>query len=707
MNLTGAGEPQRIAAVSTIGSFFDVFGVHPFLGRLFDSTDARGNDRVVVLSYGFWRALTGGDRAVIGRTMQLDGGSYSIVGVMPEGFEFPRATQLWTPHPAMLGFNDRNNHCCKTVSAVARVRRGIEPARVGASLAAMMGAWREKFPEVYAMQSGAGAHAQTLTFAPLAAQMAGQLRPILIVLAAAVGLLLLIACANVASLQLMRGATRARETALRVALGASPRSVAGRVAVESLVIGLAGALLGLALGAGVIVMIPHVASWQSTVSRAISIDWHVVAFSACVGIATAVAFGLAPAIYAARVDPNTLLASSSRSASAGPSGGRFLGGAVIVQIALALMLLLACGLSVRSLQRLLAVDPGFRPEHVMRMRLALGSTHCATNASRIAFQHTLIERMRALPGAVAAATVSGGPFSYLSQAEHSMVVKAAGANEEVHTSLWIVGGDYFRAMGIPIHAGRTFETSDNAASPRVWLVDDVLAKRLFPDASAVGKEIEWPVPPAPGIVGVVGSIKKTDLAQPDEPSLYWSYAQYPQSDLSVILRTTLAAKDALPMMRAVVRDIDPDLPAFDLMPLEQGIDESLAPRRVGLDVLVAFAIVSLALAVLGIYGVLSYATTLRTREIGIRIALGAESTTVMRDVLWRGGKLVAVGVAVGVAIFVAAGRVVSSLVFGVSAHDGVAMGIGVGAIALASLAGVWLPARRAAGVEPAVALRAE
>ncbi|HEY4132820.1 MAG TPA: FtsX-like permease family protein, partial [Gemmatimonadaceae bacterium] len=620
---------------------------------------------------------------------------------------FPHHTQLWTPHPAVPAFDARDNWCCKVATAVARLRAGVAPSQAASALAAISRGWREKYPQIYSMQSGAGTHPQTLTTAPLAQTLAGELRPILLLLAVAVGLLTLIACANVASLQLVRATTRLRETALRVALGASRSAILYLAAIESLVIAVVGGALGLALGAGATAVAHRLPGFGSIFSQSMALDWRVAIFSAVTSLVVALAFGIAPALVAVHVDPNALLTSATRSATGGRRGNRLLSGAVVVQMSLALLLLFAAGLSIRSLQRLLAVDLGFRPEHVMRMRLSLTSTKYPTNPARVAFEHALIDRLRAMPGTIAAGTVLGGPFSYLKENEASTILKTP-SGVEVHASIWIVGGDYFRAMQIPLRSGRLFDASDvPIATPgqqRTWIVDETLARQLFPGTSARGQSVAGY---QANIVGEVGAIKKADLANANTPSVYWLFDQAPQPTVSAVVRTSLDASVVLPMMRTAVHELDPDLPVFDLMPLEQGIDDSLAPRRIGLDVLAVFAAMSLVLAVLGVYGVASYGTTRRSREIGIRIALGADALRVTSEVLGEGARLLAIAIGASVIIVLIAGRALQAFVFGVSTHDWLTLVVGTLAIGLAALGATWIPARRAARIDPAVTLRTE
>jgi len=711
MNLTGTATPQRISAVATIGSPFEVLDMRPFAGRFYTARDVERHDtHVAVLSYDFWQSLAGGDRSVIGRTLRLDDQSYRILGVLPPGLRYPAAAQIWTPQPPFPRFDVPTNYCCRTITAVARLRTGVSIEQARAALAAQMIAWRQRLPTIYANQSGAGTHPQTITAAPLERVIAGDLRPIVLLLAAATAVLLLISAVNVGSLQLVSAIGRSREMAVRAALGASRVRLAGQLVVESVLLTGAGGALGLIAGAALMSALVRTDVWQNGVGASLSLDWRVLAVSVIVTSAVALLAAAGPVLHAMRVGVGDL-SRTTYGATAGPAGQRILRAAVTAQIALSVMLLLGCILAVRSLDRLLDVDPGFRPDGVMRMRIALSGGRYSSNPARIGFADAVLDRLRHTPGVVAAGTVSGGPFSQLKQDEQSLLVQtiggAASAVREAHATVWIVGGDYFDAMRIPIHAGRRFDPTDDSRSPKVWLVDDVLAERLFSGQRVIGQHIDWPGPIPPTIIGVVGAVKKADLSLPDEPSLYWSYHQYPQPEMSVVVRSTLSNAAAASAMRNAVRDIDPQLPLFDLMSLDQGIQRSVGPRRVASDVLAIFAAVALALSTLGMFGVLNYVTTRRRREIGIRVALGADARRVVNSVVQTALITAAIGTLIGSVLFLALGQMLGSLVFGVGPRDPLTLAIGVGVVLIGAVAASYAPARRAASVDPVSVLREE
>lgn len=706
MNLTGGPTPERVTAASTIGSFFDVLDVRPTLGRLYDRTAARGDTRILVISNEFWHSAFAADPQVVDRRVQLDDSLFTIIGVLPPGFDFPRGTQAWTPHPSFFGFDQRDNRCCEVATAVARVRADVSPARLAAALTAQMHAWEEHYPRVYAVRGSVDNHARTIEAVPLAYALSGRLRPIISAVTVAVALLLLIACLNVACLALVRTMSHSGDMAVRVALGASSGTMVRGVAAECAYLAGIGGAIGIALARGIVALLERNEAWRVAVAADISLDWRVTALAAVVCVGSAVVFGLAPALAATRADIRELLSARS---SPGIRRPRVLDGAVVLQVALALSLALACVVSARSLERLLSVDPGFKPDGVVRMRLSLNGARYASNPSRVAFLNSLMSRLRQSNGTIAVGMVSGGPFGYVKQVEHSTTVRPVGAtpDKDVHASIWVIGGDYFRAMGIPVRSGRVFTDADIQQGPRVWLVDESLARRLFGSvAAAVGKSIDWP-PSSPSIIGVVGSIKKTDLGAADEPSLYWSFAQYPTSDVTVVLRTALSTAAAFSLMREAVYEVDSTLPPFDFTTLESGIADSVAPRRLGAGTLVALTAISLLLAAFGVYAVLGFSMSLRKREMGVRIALGATLRDIEAIVLVAGARLVALGMLLGLVLFIVSARAAAAVVFGVSALDPLSIALGCSVVGTAGIVAAWLPARRAARTDPMSVIRSQ
>jgi len=707
LNLTGSGEPQRIAAAATLGEFFGVFGVRPHIGNLYRPENSEnGNHDVVVLSYAFWRDVAGADPRIVGTTIRLNDRAYKVVGVASPEFRYPRTAQLWMPSqitPKMRGAGGRFS---QYLTAVARVRPGITLEQLRGQLAAEAERWHERF----GARAYNPAHQHRMLAVPFVDFLSGQLRPILLVLTGAVAFVLLIACANVASLQLVRAAGRAKELAVRAALGAGRWPIVRQLLVENLVLALAGGLAGLAVGYLAIRLIARSDAAQFAMLRDVQLDTPVLAFTVVVTLLAALLFGTVPAFRAGRVNVTEVIKESAgRGTSAGVARGRFLQGAVVVQVALALVLLVGSGLVLRSLSRLLESDPGFRAENVLTMQLALPSARYQDAAATLAFHDALVERLRALPGVQGVGTAYGLPFSELDNSSPFRIEgrPVSPGDPERHANMWFVGGDYFRTMGIPLRKGRVFTDADAEGTQVVSIIDEALARQFFPNEDPIGKQISQGL--ASTIVGVVGSVKKSDLAAPDKATIYYSYRQQPWAvdNMAVTVRTTLPTSDAARMLRSAVREQDRSLPVFDVLAMEERVTRSLGARRLAATVLSGFTALSLLLALLGVYGVLSYSTTQRTHEIGIRMALGAKPGDVVAMVLRSGVMLAGAGLAIGTLAFVSLGRVLSSLLYGISPRDPATLTGSIVLLAAVALLASYLPARRAARVDPVEALRAE
>lgn len=712
LNLTGSGAPLRITAISTVGSLFEVFRVRPFLGRLYDSTNTHtGNTNVAVLTHDFWRALTGGDRGAIGRVLQLNDSSFTVIGVLPPGLRYPQGVDLWTPHPFYPGLDSRATRPYKLLITLGRLRVGVTPPQLRRQLDADMQSWRERFPDFYAPpQQAPNAPLQVISTLTLREAIAGQLRPVILLLVGAVTLILVIACANIGSLLLVRTTGRSREIAIRFALGANRAVIVREVARDTAVLAVIGATAGVAVAALLLAIVRRSGVEQYPVLRYVAMDSRVLVASVALTLLTAILFTVAPALRAARVDASDALRSSAARTSAGIRRSQFLRGAVIVQQALALVLLLGAFVAVGSLDRLLRVNPGFHTPDIIRMRVGLPSARYSERRAREAFHDRLLSRIRALPGVIAAGATNASPFSDLSEDDNSRMLAVPGSEQFgalrfVHVSVWTVDANYFDAMGIPLLAGRTFRPGDPNDSATV-ILDSVLARELFGERNPVGQHLLWDVD-APTVIGIVGPIKKADLAHPDKPSLYWSTNKYALAYPTVIVRTTLPLRTEAPFLRAAVREIDSELPVFDLMTMDDGITRSLGPRALGSRVLEILAALAAVLAAFGIYGLLSYSTAERTREMGIRLALGARPAQIVALVLRAVALLTLIGATLGLAMFLAADRMLASVVYGVSPNDRETILYGVSLLTVIALAGSSVPALRAIRVHPMEALRHE
>jgi len=702
MNLTGQGEPQRVAVLRTFGDYFGLFAVRPEIG-LFYRPDA-SNDlgaRVVVASYGFWQQVLGGDQHAIGRSVELDGVKFQIVGVLPPDFQYPRSAQLYTPFlldPSWLTPQRRNS---LTMTVIARPRDGLSDEQVATGLRMEVQRWHDRFP-------GYDTAGQFVLHAtPFVAYLAGDLRAVLLALMGAVALVLLIACANVGSLQLVLAARRAKEIAVRAALGAGRATIVRWLLVESFVLAVAGGVFGIGVGVVILRLVTRLNAAQYRLLTNVHLDARVLAFTSVVVVIAALLFGVIPAIRAARVDLQDALKDSARGSSLSFARHRFLQASVIVQVALTLMLLLASALTVRSLARVLELDPGFRPAHVTTMQLKLPGARYGNNAARIAFYNTLIDRLRALPGIESVGLASYLPFNGgTDSSPFELPGRPPAPNEPArHANTEVIAGDYFRAMGIPVLRGHTFTAADANGAEGV-IVDEYLAKSFFPNEDPIGKAIIHNNRAT--IIGVVRSVTQEYLGQEPHPTVYHSYAQEPWLGFTTaVMRSSLPDEQVAALARSVVRDMDPQLPVFDVKSMPERISASLTPRRLAMYVLVGFAALSLALSMLGIYGVISFSTAQRTQEIGIRMALGANPGDVTRMVLRDAMILAVVGVIAGGVLFLGVGRVLASFLYGIGPRDPLTIAFGVVLLAGVALVAAYVPARRAARVDPLVALRGE
>ena len=707
--LLGMGEPRQLGATRTLGRFFDVFEVRPLLGRVYRPDESEdGHHRVVVLSYGTWQELYGGDLGIVGRTMDLGGASHEIIGVLPRGFRHPQGTDVYQPFPMDSSMRTPEARSRLIMSFVGRMRDDVTLDGLRTALDVEVRRWTAG-----SATASTSSRSHLLVATPFVEHLAGRLRPVLRILMAAVVLILLIACANVASLQMVRSAGRAREIAVRVALGARRTAVVRQLVVESLVLALAGGALGLLLGQLVVTTLARVAPAQFPQLEGLVLDRWVLGFTMAIAVGAGLAFGLLPALPASRVDVNDALKEGAgRGATGSASRARLLQGSVVLQVAMTLMLLLGSALVFRSFAALLALDPGFRPDHVVTMRVTPpGAKYPPTGIP--AFYAQLLERVRALPGVEAAGAVFGLPFTDQDSSPFSIPgadASPVGAPPR-HAEYRVVTGDYFRAMGIPIVRGRAFAPADGERGPNVVVVDEQLAKQYFPGQDPVGRQLKH-LGSARGdtwtIVGVVGSVMRAEIGEQHKATVYYHHPQIPwYSTLVLTVRTSQDAPAVTAALRSVIRRQDPDVLLTDIRTMRERVDQSLGARRLAVFVLGGFAALALVLALLGIYGVVSYGMTQRRQEFGIRMALGATARDVTRMVLRQGALLAAGGVAIGVLAFLLVGGALDALLYGIAARDPLTIVLGMLVVATVALLASWLPARRAASVEPVAALRAQ
>ncbi len=707
MVLLRNGEPELLQAVDVTGNFFSVLGVEPELGRTFrDEETWRTSEPVALLSDEAWHTRFGADPSMVGRLLELDGQAYRVVGVNPPGLGIPHEgvdvwiTVRWDPASRDAVYFRRAHW----IRPVARLRPGVSADQANAELQTVVKQLQVEYPETNRLM-GAG-------MTPLHPFLLGETRTPLLVLLGAVGLLLLIACANVGNLMLVRAWERRRENAVRSALGAARGRLIRQVLTESLVLSVAGGALGLGLGyAGTRLLERLQPEGLLRVSH-FAIDPRVVLFVVAATTLAGVLFGAIPAGFAAHAGPGEALREGARGGGPGRRTRRVVGGLVVAEIALALLLVVGGGLLVRSFMRLRAVDPGFDPTGVLTVGLYLPSTRYDTRAQVVSFYRTLLERVRSIPGVESAGATSNLPLAARGYSSDFLVAGRAPdeyGSEVVHRR--VLPG-YFSTMGVPLLAGRVIEDSDGGDSEPVVVINQALAGDQFPGEDPVGRRIAFDrVPDSTStwwtIVGVVGSERQNGLALAPQIEVYEPLAQEVTSGMSLVLRASGDPESLTSAVRAIVREMDPRLPLLEVRTMDGIRQEALARERFLMTLLLAFAGVALLLALVGVYGVTAQAARQRTREIGIRIALGAGGQQVVRLALRQGLGLIAVGLAIGIAGALLATRLMTALLFQIDPGDPLTFGTVAALLAAAGLLASWLPARRASRVDPAEVLRAE
>jgi len=709
-NLTGGGEPERVEGAVVTTTFFSLLGASAQAGRTFVAgEDQPGRDDVVVLSHSLWTRRFSANPAIVGQTIPVDGRPTQVVGVMPAAFQFPdRSIEIWKPFlldAEALSDNNRGSH---GYTALARLKAGISRQQAQADLNAVTAAFKADHPGNY--RNGFGA-----TLRPLQEEIVGDTGRPLMVLLGAVAVVLLIACANVANLLLARAASRRKEIALRTALGASRGRLVRQLMTESVLVSAVGGLIGLGLAAwGVDLLI---ASAPDSIPRIqeVGVDARVVGFTALVSLATGLLFGLVPALRASRAPLNDALKEGGRAGGGGVHG--FAGRALVVsEVALSLVLLIAAGLLIHSFTRLQDVAPGFDSSRLLTFRLSLPESRYTTFQKGQSFFDEFFTGLRRRPGVRGVAATNALPFSGFggSRSFHIEGREEKRPEDQTEEQLRIVTDGYFAAMGIPIVTGREFTERDALNQPRVAVVNDAMAKKHWPHESPIGKRVSFSTnePHWYEIVGVAGNIKHRALEAVDRPELYVPYrqplfAEWTVRPMYVIARTSADPASIVAIARHEIARVDPDQPISDVRTMDERIGRSLSSRRFSMVLLALFAGLALTLAAVGIYGIVAYSVTERTHEIGVRVALGAQRRDVMAMVVGQGMTMTIVGTAIGVAASAALARLMSSLLFGVSAVDPVTfVAIPLLLIAVA-LAACYVPARRAMRVDPLETLRSE
>jgi len=715
LNLSGGGEPERVACATVSANFFELMRVAPRLGRAFTGDDEKaGASRVAVISYALWQRRLAGAADAIGKTLTLDGESYSIAGVAPEGFQFPRAgelpystgvttnTDVWKPVTLTDEFISRKraNH---QLSVLARLKTGVALDQARTDMKAIAARAEQNIAD----SKGIG-----VRLVPLAEQVVGNVRTGLLVLAGAIGLVMLIACANVANLMLARAAARTKEIAIRAALGASRFRIVRHLATEAMLVGLAGGLAGLLLSLSGVKGLVALAGSNLPRTNEIAVDFRVVAVTFGMALLSSVLFGLLPAIGASKVNLSQSLKQGTTT-SGTFHRNRLRGALVVAEIAISLVLLIGSGLMIKSLARVLAVDPGFKPDNTLTLRIALAGSKYPNASQQIAFFQDVNRRVAAIPGMQSAGLISAAPLGGgLYAGGFSIESQAAASDAQDQTAdRRMISPEYFNALGVPLIEGRAFSDRDDQNSLGVAIVSESLARRFLPNEDAIGKRIKLggrdSTRPWLSIVGVAGDVRDTALESDARPCVYVPYPQFAGSSMTLVARSAVDPKSLVTAIREEVWAVDKDQPITDVKTMSAYVADSVAPRRSNAILLGAFAAVALVLASVGVYGVIAYSVTRRVREIGIRIALGAESGDVIKLIVGRGLALVIAGVVIGLAGALALTRVMSSLLYGVKPTDPVAFTFVTLLLIGVSVLASYIPARRATKIDPMGALRNE
>ena len=709
VSLAITGEPVQVRALAVTPSFFSTLQRQPFLGRGFADAEAQpGADKFAILTYGLWNSRFGGDRSVVGRSIRVGGEAHQIVGVLPADFDLPsRSIGLLVPFsftPQQMSDQGRGNEFSQMI---ARLRPGSTIEQLNGQMKVIVGRNLERLPQFQSFwaTSGFGGFAM-----PIRQQLVGDLRQQLYTLQAFVLFVLLIACANVANLLLMRATGRYRELAIRATLGAGRRRLVRQMLSEGIVLSLAGAVGGIALGYAGVRALVALSSQQAPDVATASLHPAVLGFTVVLALATGLGFGLVPAFVVLRGNTATLLKEDATRGSAGRGTGFTRSALVVVETAFAVMLLIGAGLLIKSFARLQSVDPGFTTESVLTAQIALPAARYPDAVARRAFWARLLEKARTLPGATAVGLTTNVPFSgSVSSGSYRIVGYTPGPSETPpHGRQEVVGGEYFAALQIPLIEGRFFNDGDTGDSPGVVVVDQYLARKYFSNRSAIGQQIQRGGPDSPRltIIGVAGTINSIDLGQPvTKERVYRPASQQPPGGMALMIKTNADPEALTRLVRAAVLEIDAEQPISDVRTMDQWVSRSLEGPRIVMTLLGLFGAVALVLSSIGIYGVLAFGVGQRVREFGIRQALGADRRSILALVLKQGMLTTGIGLALGLTGALVGAGVLETRLFGVQSRDAVVFGGVTILLLVVSMAACYVPARRATRVEPVVALR--
>ncbi|MGH9908558.1 MAG: ABC transporter permease, partial [Pyrinomonadaceae bacterium] len=709
-NLTGDGDPERLSGFAVTSNFFPLLGVQPLLGRGFlPEDDQPGANKVVTLSHQLWQSRYGSQPTIIGRKILLNNEQYNVIGVMPANFQFlERDIRLWVP----LGLDQEElaNRGGHYLTVVARMKPNIPLAQAQADMDGLMKRIARDHPnETFDGKLGA-------VVLPLHEQLAGDARRPLLMLLVAVAFVLLIACANIASLLLTRAANRRREIALRTALGASRLRIVRQLLTESVLLAAFGGLLGLVLAVWSLGFLQKLVPQAMSLSAIPKLDLRILLFTLLISLICGIVFGLAPALKAARIDLNEALKQSAgRGASS--QGNKLRSSMVVFEVALSLVLLVGAGLLIQTLIQLHNQYSVLEPEQVLTLRTVLPRTKYAEPHQRAAFYQQVLERVETLPEVVSAGYTTSVPLSWKGGTSgfYPEGTKEPVPGMSYDANLRQVSANYLKAIKIPLLQGRHFDNRDDAQSIPVTIINETMARQYWPGENAMGKRFKLGDPdediPWFSVIGIVADVRQMGLDLPVKAEMYLPFQQVNNqpwfAPRDLVIRTSSNPKGIVGAIRQAVREVDPNQPISNVATMEEVLGEEMAQRRLGMILLVSFAVLALLLASLGIYGVLAYFVAQHTKEIGVRLALGATQVVILRLVLGRGMRLTLLGVTLGLAASFALTRLMTSLLFGVKALDPLTFATVPLLLAAVALLACYLPARKAMKVDPLTALRYE
>jgi putative ABC transport system permease protein len=706
-DLTGNGDPERIQLGVATPNLFPALGIAPALGRVFSADDDRPSaERVALLTCEIWQRRFGSDPGLIGRTIAISGVPHVVIGIMPPGFRVAQtAADIWTAARGERGTRPRDY---RIFNLIGRPRDGVGLAQAQSEMSALAARLARQYSET---NTGLG-----LLVLPLREFLVGDARPALLVLFGAVALVLLIACANVANLLLVRAISRQREIAIRTALGASRGMLMKQLATEGLLLASIGGVFGLLLSLAATKGLKNFLPADLPRLAEVQADWRVLIFCAGMTLVTGVIFGLVPALRVTKQNLNDSLKGRGRGNSAGKTERRFRSALAVAELALALMLLAGAGLLIQSFLHLQQVDPGFNTRNLLTMQVSLPRSRYADDNRRAAFFAELIDRLEKLPGVETAAATLQAPLIGLDVDKSTFAIKGAPpppAGQEPAARLHVVTPEYFRTMNIPLRKGRAFTARDDRNAPGFVIINEAMARRYWPNESPIGRQLKLGLAFLPDdatereVVGVVGNVRHFGLALAEEPQMYIPHRQSPWPEMTLVLRTSANDASLAAVARAQVGLMDRELPVAKVMTMDQGLRASVAQPRFRALLLGIFAALAVVLGAIGLYSVMAYSVSQRTNEIGVRMALGANAGDVLRMILREGSAIVALGLLIGLAGALGLTRLLASLLFGVGTGDPLTFaGVSI-LLAIVALLACYLPARRAMKVDPMVALRCE